>query len=179
MKITILALMTFLSGVSALHAGVLSADKTRGEWTLMVIPDTQGYAEDWKEEGYNYWKMERTFEWILSVRDALSRFKPMDDKVEWYTYSAIANDGKGAFWTKDPNSEGSFELVQEDPVSTIENDEQASGSGNRVLRRVPIRTGQGVAVDEQYFYAISNTIILKCGKKTRKIIATWQANNNA
>jgi hypothetical protein len=92
----------------------------------------------------------------------------MEDKVERYTYSAIANDGKGAFWTKDPNSEGSFELIQEDPASTIENDEQASSSGNRVLRRVSIRTGQGVAVDEHYFYAISNTIILKCYVRTEK-----------
>jgi hypothetical protein len=78
----------------------------------------------------------------------------MDDKVEWYTYSAIAQGGKGAFWTRDPNSEGSFELVQADPIVVVENDEHASGSGNRVLRRVSIRTGQGVAVDEQYFYAM-------------------------
>jgi len=192
MKRIILILITFLSSVSALYAGVLSADKTRGEWTLMVIPDTQGYAEDWSEEGYNYWKMERTFEWILSISDALN-IKVVQsvgdmieshndtewqraDKVEWYTYSAIANDGKGAFWTEDPDSEGSFELVQEDPAVVVEKDEHSSGSGNSVLRRVTIQTKQGVAVDEKYFYAISNTIIIKCDKETGKVIATWQAN---
>jgi len=119
----------------------------------MVIPDTQGYTEDWKEEGYNYWK-----------------------KLKWYTYSAIANDGKGAFWTRDPNSEGSFELVQADPVQVLEKAKHSPSSGNSVLRSVTIRTDQGVAVDEKYFYAISNTVILKCDKQTRKIIATWQAN---
>lgn len=50
-----------------------------------------------------------------------------------------------------------------------------SGSGNSVLRKVTIRTDQGVAVDEKYFYAISNTTILKCDKQTRRIVATWQA----
>jgi hypothetical protein len=369
MKTTVLTLITSLACVSGLYAGVLSADKSRGEWTLMVIPDTQGYAEDWTEEGYHYWKMERTFEWILSISDALNirvvqsvgdmieshnetewsrakknyyfllnngipivpaagnheweedqnfaymnqyfplsdfqdkawwgghfggiqnsyqlftigqekyllltlqyhagskkvgrqdavdwakavfdahpdrklilsshwnndqphfsqlvdpypnmimtlaghrcveeyyvsqgrthnfvqdyqcegiskgeqglmqvryyLFKPMDDRVEWYSYSAIANDGKDAFWTRDPNSEGSFELVQADPVQVLEKAKHPSSPGDRVLRRVTIRTDQGVAVDEKYFYAISNTVILKCDKQTRKIVSTWQAN---
>jgi hypothetical protein len=43
-------------------------------------------------------------------------FKPLEDKVEWYTYSAIANDGKGKFIERDKNSQGSFELVQKDPL---------------------------------------------------------------
>jgi len=47
---------------------------------------------------------------------------------------------------------------------------------NIVQKTLTIRTDQGVAVDETYFYAISNTVILKCDKQTRKIIATWQAN---
>ncbi len=33
---------------------IYSVDESRGEWTLMVIPDTQGYIEDWTEEGYEY-----------------------------------------------------------------------------------------------------------------------------
>ena len=51
-----------------------------------------------------------------------------------------------------------------------------SGSRNIVLKRLTIKTKQGVAVDEKYFYAISNTIIVKCDKETGKVIATWQAN---
>jgi hypothetical protein len=54
--------------------------------------------------------------------------------------------------------------------------ERASGSGNIVLKRIPIKASQGVAVDEKYFYAISNTRIVKCDKETGKVIATWRAN---
>lgn len=53
-----------------------------------------------------------------------------------------------------------------------------SNSGNTVLKRLTIATKQGVAVDEKYCYAISNTIIIKCDKETGKVIATWQANRD-
>lgn len=51
-----------------------------------------------------------------------------------------------------------------------------SGSANAVLQGVTIKTTQGVAVDEKYFYAISNTIIIKCDKERGRVTATWQAN---
>ena len=51
-----------------------------------------------------------------------------------------------------------------------------SDSGNIVMKRLTIKTTQGIAVDEKYFYAISNTIIIKCDKETGKVIATWQAD---
>ena len=54
--------------------------------------------------------------------------------------------------------------------------ERASVSKNIVLKRIPFKASQGVAVDEKYFYAISNTRIVKCDKGTGKVIATWQAN---
>jgi hypothetical protein len=46
---------------------------------------------------------------------------------------------------------------------------------NIVLKTIPIKASQGVAVDEKYFYGISNTRISKHDKLTNKIIATWQA----
>ncbi len=49
-------------------------------------------------------------------------------------------------------------------------------SGNIVLKRIPIKASQGVAVDEKYFYAISNTKIVKCDKETGQEVAIWQAN---
>jgi len=51
--------------------GALTADKSRGEWTLMVIPDTQGYAEDWVPK-YPYERMLQTFEWIAEISDELN-----------------------------------------------------------------------------------------------------------
>ncbi len=56
--------------------------------------------------------------------------------------------------------------------------ERASESGNRVIKRIPVQATQGVAVDENYFYAISNTRIVKCDKETGKEIAKWQADRN-
>lgn len=50
------------------------------------------------------------------------------------------------------------------------------GSGNTVIRNIPFNVNQGVAVDDEYFYAISNTRISKCDKGTAEVIATWQAN---
>ena len=50
--------------VQCLGQNLYTVDKTRGEWTLMVIPDTQGYIEDWPEEGYEYSVLVTTFDWI-------------------------------------------------------------------------------------------------------------------
>ena len=52
----------------------------------------------------------------------------------------------------------------------------SSGSQNIVIKRFPSEANQGVAVDEKYYYAISNTKIKKCEKETGKVIATWQAD---
>lgn len=54
--------------------------------------------------------------------------------------------------------------------------EQASGSENTVQRQIPVQATQGVAVDENYFYAISNTKIVKYDKKKAHEIATWNAD---
>ncbi len=59
---------------------------------------------------------------------------------------------------------------------TAQKEPPPSGSGNIVLKRFPVKARQGVAVDEKYFYAISNTKIVKCDKGTGKVIAAWQAN---
>lgn len=53
---------------------------------------------------------------------------------------------------------------------------KASGSQNVVLKKIPFKVDQGVAVDEKYFYGISNTKIVKCDKITGKVIATWKAD---
>jgi len=52
-------------------------------------------------------------------------------------------------------------------------------SKNRVLRNIPVKANQGVAVDQKYFYAISNTHIDKCDKETGKVIVTWKADKTA
>ena len=54
-----------------------------------------------------------------------------------------------------------------------------AGSGNRVLRNIPVKASQGVAVDQKYFYAISNTQIAKCDKETGKVIVTWKADKKS
>ncbi len=54
--------------------------------------------------------------------------------------------------------------------------ESSSGSRNVVIRNIECRASQGVAVDGEYFYAISNTEISKCDKGTGGVIATWQAD---
>ncbi len=48
-------------------------------------------------------------------------FKPLEDKVEWYTYSATANNGAGQFISRNKASQGTFKLLQKDPP--IKNDE--------------------------------------------------------
>jgi hypothetical protein len=71
----LLILIVFIKGLfpAFTHGQTIqSVDKTRGEWTLMVIPDTQGYTENWTEEGYEYSEMVSTFDWILEVKDILN-----------------------------------------------------------------------------------------------------------
>ena len=63
------------------------------------------------------------------------------------------------------------------PCFTQGKDEDSSrASKNFVLKTMPIKVNQGVAVDAKYFYAISSIKIYKCDKSTGKIIATWQAD---
>jgi len=57
-------------------------------------------------------------------------------------------------------------------------DAQTSVIKNKVIKRVPTEANQGVAVDENYYYAISNIKIAKYDKTTDKLIATWQADTN-
>ena len=47
---------------------------------------------------------------------------------------------------------------------------------NVIVKTMPLKASQGVAVDAKYFYAISNTRISKCDKNTGKEVATWQAD---
>ena len=49
---------------------------------------------------------------------------------------------------------------------------------NKVIRRIPSEANQGVAVDENYYYVISNINITKHNKITNELIATWQADTN-
>lgn len=48
-------------------------------------------------------------------------------------------------------------------------------AANTVLKSFPLKASQGVAVDEKYLYAISNTEIRKHDKETGKEIAAWKA----
>lgn len=47
---------------------------------------------------------------------------------------------------------------------------------NSVLKEFPSDANQGVAVDDKFFYGISNTKIVKYEKKSGKIISTWKAD---
>jgi len=49
-------------------------------------------------------------------------------------------------------------------------------SGNIVLKKFPVKASQGVAVDEKWFYAISNTKISKHDKQSGELIAEWNAD---
>ncbi|MFT5904725.1 MAG: hypothetical protein ACI9E1_000311 [Cryomorphaceae bacterium] len=51
-----------------------------------------------------------------------------------------------------------------------------SAEENKLLKKFPFKVSQGVAVDANYFYAINNTKVVKCEKKTGKVVATWIAN---
>jgi outer membrane protein assembly factor BamB len=47
---------------------------------------------------------------------------------------------------------------------------------NTLLKTFPVKATQGVAVDNKYFYAISNTSITKHDKETGLQIAAWHAD---
>ena len=71
----LIIVVAFIGGISPANAfdqSTLAVDKTRGEWTLFVIPDTQGYTEDWREEGYLYEEMLETFKWLLEISDGMN-----------------------------------------------------------------------------------------------------------
>ncbi len=51
-----------------------------------------------------------------------------------------------------------------------------SGVVNTVSKSFPLKASQGVAVDEKYLYAISNTEVRKHDKETGKEIAAWKAD---
>jgi hypothetical protein len=50
----------------------------------------------------------------------------------------------------------------------------AADADNAVLKRFDVNATQGVAVDARYFYAISNTEIVKRDKETGAAVATWR-----
>ena len=55
--VLIIFLSNFQNPVEVPHEMIV--DKSKGEWTLMVIPDMQRYTEDWSEQGYE-WQEEVT-----------------------------------------------------------------------------------------------------------------------
>ena len=59
-----------------------------------------------------------------------------------------------------------------------QNSDISSSAENKVIKRIPSKANQGVAVDENYYYAISNTKITKHNKITNELVATWQADTN-
>jgi hypothetical protein len=50
---------------------------------------------------------------------------------------------------------------------------------NKVIKRIPTDANQGIAVDKNYYYAISNTKITKHNKTTNELVATWNADKNS
>ena len=50
--IALFSITLFISN-SESYAEILSVDKARGEWTLVVIPDTQSYCEEWKGQVFS------------------------------------------------------------------------------------------------------------------------------
>ena len=75
MKRNLILLIVITGGIFQTNASgqnTFAVDKTRGEWTLFVIPDTQGYTEDWREEGYFYEEMVETFKWLLRISDTMN-----------------------------------------------------------------------------------------------------------
>jgi len=58
-------------------------------------------------------------------------------------------------------------------------DALCAGSHNVVIKKIPCKVNQGVAVNAAYFYAISNTHILKYDKDTCSLIAEWRADRKS
>lgn len=54
----------------------------------------------------------------------------------------------------------------------------ASAEDETPTKTFPVKASQGVAVDGNCFYAISNTKITKHDKQTGALITTWEANKN-
>ena len=65
-------LMLYLLNKVVFAAELPIVDQGRGEWTLVVIPDTQGYTEPWPEQGFAWSEVKETFEWLPTVRDQLN-----------------------------------------------------------------------------------------------------------
>jgi len=65
-------LSLLLSGTTLFAVDLPAVDQDRGEWTLVVIPDTQGYAENWEGQGFFYSEMQDTFEWIPTISDQMN-----------------------------------------------------------------------------------------------------------
>jgi len=65
-------LAPLLACTTLFPATLPTADQSRGEWTLVVIPDTQGYVEPWPEQGFAWSEVKSTFEWLPTVRDQLN-----------------------------------------------------------------------------------------------------------
>jgi hypothetical protein len=65
-------LSLLLSGTTLFSVDLPAVDQDRGEWTLVVIPDTQGYAENWGGQGFFYSEMQDTFEWIPTISDQMN-----------------------------------------------------------------------------------------------------------
>ena len=75
MKKSFVVTIAFVAGLLSVNGfceNPFSVDKSRGEWTLFVIPDTQGYVENWREEGYFYEEMVETFKWLGEVADDMN-----------------------------------------------------------------------------------------------------------
>ena len=53
---------------------------------------------------------------------------------------------------------------------------QTEAFKNKVIKKIPTEANQGVAVDNEFYYAISNTKISKHYKTSGELVASWQAN---
>jgi hypothetical protein len=71
-RLSICSVAMLLSCATLLAAELPTADQSRGEWTLVVVPDTQGYVEPWPEQGFVWEEVKATFEWLPTVRDQLN-----------------------------------------------------------------------------------------------------------
>jgi hypothetical protein len=66
--VMLFGMTTFISSSESyadhLSETLLTVDKSRGEWTLVVIPDTQSYVEEWRGQGFFISEVVDTFEWL-------------------------------------------------------------------------------------------------------------------
>lgn len=54
----------------------------------------------------------------------------------------------------------------------------AKGVGSSEVKTFPVLASQGVAVGQDYFYAISNISVQKCDKSTGRVVQKWKANTS-